>query len=64
MADEVRLAEALDAVAHNGRRCSMDFGEPIAEGTLNITSVTVSQGTTTLNYEGDVGKFGRSLCYS
>ena len=37
----------------------MDFGEPIAEGTLNITSVAVAQGTTTLNYEGDVGKFGR-----
>ena len=37
----------------------MDFGEPIAEGTLNITSVTVAQGTTTLNYEGDVGTFGR-----
>lgn len=64
MADEVRLVEALDAVAHNGRRCSMDFGEPIiAEETLNITSVTVSQGTTTLNYEGDVGK-RPSLCYS
>ena len=37
----------------------MNLGDPIAESTISVTSVTVDSDVTTLNYEGDVGKYGR-----
>ena len=37
----------------------MDLGEPIAKSTIAVTSVTVEKDVTIVNYEGDVGKYGR-----
>ena len=35
----------------------MDLTNPIAEGTLTITGVTIGEDGTTLNYEGNIGPF-------
>jgi len=35
----------------------MDLTNPIAEGTLTMTRVTIGEDGTTLNYEGNIGPF-------
>ena len=35
----------------------MDLTNPIAEGTLTITGMTIGEDDTTLNYEGKLGSF-------
>ena len=37
----------------------MDLTNPIAEGTVTITSVNVGRDSTTLNFEGVLGRYGR-----
>ena len=37
----------------------MNLGDPVAESAIAVTSVTVEKDVTVVNYEGDVGKYGR-----
>ena len=52
-----RETSSIALISLDSWREIMDLSNPIAEGTLTITGVTIGEDGTTLNYEGKLGPF-------